>query len=92
MYPNANISVIQMYILESLDPEEHFKMGKYLSELKNQGFLSWDQDHLYMEDFGKIIQFKSANNSTRTFQSSVSADTTKKYHQTIKRPEKPSSR
>lgn len=39
MYPEANIPVIQISILESLDPQEHFKMGKALRELKNKGFM-----------------------------------------------------
>lgn len=39
MYPEANIPVIQISILESLDPEEHFKMGKALRELKKDGFI-----------------------------------------------------
>ena len=39
MYPNANIPVIQISIMDSLDPEEHYKMGKALRELKNEGFM-----------------------------------------------------
>lgn len=39
MYPEANIPVIQISILDSLDPEEHYKMGVALRDLKNQGFL-----------------------------------------------------
>lgn len=39
MYPEANIPVIQISILDSLDPQEHYKMGIALRDLKNQGFL-----------------------------------------------------
>jgi 4,5-DOPA dioxygenase extradiol len=39
MHPEANIPVIQISILESLDPEEHFKMGKALQKLKKEGFM-----------------------------------------------------
>jgi 4,5-DOPA dioxygenase extradiol len=30
MYPQANIPVIQISLLQSLDPEKHFNMGKAL--------------------------------------------------------------
>jgi len=39
MYPKADIPVIQISLLDSLDPEEHYKMGVALRKLKNQGFL-----------------------------------------------------
>ena len=39
MYPEANIPVIQISILKSLDSEEHFQMGKALRELKKEGFM-----------------------------------------------------
>jgi 4,5-DOPA dioxygenase extradiol len=39
MYPKANVPVIQISILKSLNPEAHFRMGVALRELKKQGFL-----------------------------------------------------
>jgi aromatic ring-opening dioxygenase catalytic subunit (LigB family) len=30
MYPQANIPVIQISLLQSLDPQKHFEMGKAL--------------------------------------------------------------
>jgi 4,5-DOPA dioxygenase extradiol len=39
MYPEANIPVIQISILSSLDPTAHFKMGKALRNLKNNGYM-----------------------------------------------------
>jgi 4,5-DOPA dioxygenase extradiol len=35
MYPESKIPVVQISILKSLDPEEHFRMGLALRELKN---------------------------------------------------------
>lgn len=39
MYPEAKVPVIQISLLESLDPEAHFRMGVALRGLKNEGFL-----------------------------------------------------
>jgi 4,5-DOPA dioxygenase extradiol len=39
MYPEANIPVIQISLLKSLDPEKHFDMGRALRALKNSGYL-----------------------------------------------------
>lgn len=39
MYPKANVPVIQISILKSLDPESHFRMGVALRGLKNEGFM-----------------------------------------------------
>jgi len=38
-YPKANILVIQISILKSLNPEAHYRMGQALRGLKNQGYL-----------------------------------------------------
>ncbi len=35
MYPEIKVPVVQISILESLDPEDHFKMGVALRTLKN---------------------------------------------------------
>lgn len=39
MYPKADVPVIQISILKSLNPEAHFRMGVALRGLKSQGFL-----------------------------------------------------
>jgi len=39
MYPESKVPVIQVSLLESLDPEPHFMMGVALRELKKEGFL-----------------------------------------------------
>lgn len=39
MYPKADVPVIQISILKSLNPEAHFRMGVALRELKSEGFL-----------------------------------------------------
>lgn len=39
LYPDANIPVIQISLLKSLDPQKHFEMGKALRKLKKDGFL-----------------------------------------------------
>jgi aromatic ring-opening dioxygenase catalytic subunit (LigB family) len=39
LYPKADVPVIQISILKSLNPEAHFRMGVALRGLKSQGFL-----------------------------------------------------
>jgi len=39
MYPKANIPVIQISILKSLNPEAHYRLGVAMRDLKNQGYL-----------------------------------------------------
>lgn len=39
MYPFGNVPVIQISLLNSLDPEKHYEMGKALRQLKNNGYL-----------------------------------------------------
>ena len=39
MYPEADVPIIQISILKSLNPEAHFRMGVALRGLKEQGFL-----------------------------------------------------
>jgi len=38
-YPEANIPVVQLYLLSSLDPVTHIKMGEALEPLRSQGVL-----------------------------------------------------
>jgi aromatic ring-opening dioxygenase catalytic subunit (LigB family) len=39
IYPDGKVPVIQISILNSLNPEAHFRMGQALRELKREGFL-----------------------------------------------------
>ena len=39
MYPKGEVPVIQISLLNNLNPEAHFRMGQSLRELKKEGFL-----------------------------------------------------
>jgi 4,5-DOPA dioxygenase extradiol len=39
MYPDADIPVVQLSLDESLEPENHFAIGKELAALRNEGIL-----------------------------------------------------
>lgn len=39
MYPDADVSCVQLSLMESLDPEEHIRMGEALQPLLQQGVL-----------------------------------------------------
>jgi len=39
MFPDANIPCVQLSLLNSLDPKEHIRIGKALSELRNENLL-----------------------------------------------------
>ncbi|OQK17557.1 dioxygenase [Methyloprofundus sedimenti] len=39
MFPDASIPCVQLSLLKSLDPKEHIRMGKALSELRNENLL-----------------------------------------------------
>lgn len=61
MFPDADIPVIQMSILSSLDPEEHIKLGEALSSLRDENILivgSGLSFHSFKYFFGDI---KEAN-------------------------------
>lgn len=53
MYPEANVPVVQISILSSLDPEEHYRMGKALKGLKHEGFLILGSGSSVHGGFGK---------------------------------------
>lgn len=53
MYPEANIPVIQISLLRSLDPEKHFEMGRALRELKRCGYLILGSGASIHGGFGK---------------------------------------
>lgn len=39
MYPNAQVPLLQISILENYDPQEHFKIGRALARLREQNVL-----------------------------------------------------
>lgn len=39
MYPNANIPIVQVSLVRSLDPVEHIKIGQAIASLREQGVL-----------------------------------------------------
>ena len=39
MYPDGKVPVIQISLLENLNPEAHFRMGQAVKDLKKEGFI-----------------------------------------------------
>lgn len=39
LYPNADIPIVQLSLLSSLEPEEHIKLGEAISSLRQEGVL-----------------------------------------------------
>lgn len=39
IYPKADIPVIQISLLNSMDPQKHYRLGQALAELRSEGFM-----------------------------------------------------
>lgn len=69
MYPNAEIPVVQMSLLRSLNPKEHIKIGEALSTLREQGVLivgSGMSFHNFRGSLEESIEFDNWLNETLT--------------------------
>lgn len=67
--PKANIPIVQMSVLDSEDPEDHFKMGKALEKLRDDnvaiigsGFASFHNLPIFFGKSMESVEFRERNN------------------------------
>lgn len=66
MYPEANIPCVQISLVRDLDPETHLKIGKALSNLKDNNILLIGSGMSFhnMREFGGVVDEKNLNFET----------------------------